>query len=68
MNKRLYFKNHISFCISIYDFQNLSKSSSFVLMASHCFYVKKDHSINHFNKYDDFIYTWYGLWCKVFSI
>jgi hypothetical protein len=41
MNKRLYKKNYISLYISIYGFKNLSKFSSFVLMASHYFPCQK---------------------------
>ncbi len=53
--------------ISIYRFQNLSKSSSFVSMASHYFLCQKNHSIKHFNKYNEFVTIWYALWCWVFG-
>jgi hypothetical protein len=32
------------------------------------FYVKKYHSTKYFNKYNESIIIWYGLWCKVFGI
>jgi hypothetical protein len=54
--------------ISIYGFQNLSKLSSFVSMASFYFLCKKIHSTKHFTKYNESIFIWCGLWCKIFGI
>jgi len=31
------------------------------------FYVKKNHSTKHFNKYNESIIIWYGLWCYIFG-
>jgi hypothetical protein len=55
-----YFKKiKISMYISIYGFQKISKFSSFVLMASHYFPCKKNHSTKHFNKYVESLIIWY---------
>jgi hypothetical protein len=68
MNKGLYKKIHISLYISIYSFQNLSKLSSFVSMGSHYFPCQKNHSTKCFNKYNESIIIWYGLWCRFLTL
>jgi hypothetical protein len=61
-------KIYISLYISIYGFQNLSKLSSFVSMASHYFLCQKNYSNMHFNKYSESIIIWYGQWRWVFGV
>jgi hypothetical protein len=65
MIKRLYKK--IFHYILVYGFQNLSKSSSFVLMGSHYLLCKKNQSTKNFSKYNESIIIWYGLWRWVFG-
>jgi len=58
----------MSLYISIYSFHNLSKLSSFVSMASHYFPCKKNHSTKRFNKYNESIIIWHGLWCRFLTL
>jgi hypothetical protein len=64
MNKRFY-KKSIFHCISQFIISKIFQNRPpFVSMASHYFSCQKNHSTKRFNKYNESIIIWYGLWCR----
>jgi hypothetical protein len=67
MNKKLYRNFHILLCLNLW----FSKSFKIIFICINGITLQskvlKNHSTKDFNKYNESIIIWYGLWCKVFG-
>jgi len=68
MNKILYEKNPYFIVYINSRFSKCFKIVFFHVRHPTTFYVKNNHLVKHFKKYNESIIIWYGLWCKVFGI